>query len=362
MKCGLEKRQHTPTPHTLTMASPTDDDDDDVNNAAFEEAMDDVHTRFILNLPDEELRSVPRIFFQLEQAWWFYDDFVCDGAAAAVAVAEEGEDDEEGDDDEDKKNNKKKTKKKRGKRGGVERPDPLPRFKHVRPFALAMFKRSPLLRPMIPRFDEMYDEFHAYKRSISTYGTILLNAGATRVVLCRTWKGKFWTLPGGKVNQNESGMDAAARETYEETGFDPMCERGMCASLRFRKGGDDESPPWGPLRDSDKLRYTETDTNKRRTCYVCRGVPEDFPFEPVARKEVSEVAWHDLTSLPRQTFAVVPFVGQLKRWIRDDDERRRGSIGAPPGGRRPEAASGGLIKLDTRVHPDVTKIADEFGQ
>ncbi|KAL3770683.1 hypothetical protein ACHAW5_003127 [Stephanodiscus triporus] len=208
-----------------------------------------------------------------------------------------------------------------------------------------MFKRSPLLRPMTARFDEMYDEFRAYKRSISTYGTILLNARATKVVLCRTWKGKFWTLPGGKVNQNESGMDAAARETYEETGFDPMCERGACASLRFRTTGgvdDDDhdhddhdgadssspsSPPWGPLRDSDKLRYTESDTNKRRTCYVCRGVPEDFPFEPVARKEVSEVAWHDLTSLPRQTFAVVPFVGQLKRWIRDDDERRRG-IGA----------------------------------
>ena len=38
-------------------------------NQAYEEALDDVHTRFILNLPDEELQSAPRIFFQLEQAW-----------------------------------------------------------------------------------------------------------------------------------------------------------------------------------------------------------------------------------------------------------------------------------------------------
>ncbi len=47
---------------------------------AFEEALDDVHTRFILNLPPEELASTNRIFFQLEQAWWFYDDFICDGS------------------------------------------------------------------------------------------------------------------------------------------------------------------------------------------------------------------------------------------------------------------------------------------
>jgi hypothetical protein len=33
------------------------------NNAAYEDAMDNFHMRFILNLPDEELQSAPRIFF-----------------------------------------------------------------------------------------------------------------------------------------------------------------------------------------------------------------------------------------------------------------------------------------------------------
>ncbi|KAL3817617.1 hypothetical protein ACHAXA_006506 [Cyclostephanos tholiformis] len=333
------------------MASTTDDEDAKVhsNNAAYEDAMDDVHTRFILNLPDEELQSAPRIFFQLEQAWWFYDDFICDGAAAAAASTAEldgGEDEDNGGgrNGMKKKNNKKK------KNGDEQSGESLPRFKNVRAFALAMFRLSPLLRPMMPRFDEMYDEFSEYKRSISTYGTILLNADATKVVLCRAWKSKSWTLPGGKVNQNECGRLAAARETYEETGFDPMCERGICSLLPGRGDGrqgptDNETPTlapdhrddndpvdssssrprrtWGPLLDTDKLRYTESDTNKHRTAYVCRGVPEDFPFEPVARKEVSEVAWHALTSLPKQTFAVIPFMGQLKRWIRDDNNRRR---------------------------------------
>ena len=41
--------------------------------AAFEDALDDVHSRFILNLPGNELSSADRIFFQLEQAHWYYE-------------------------------------------------------------------------------------------------------------------------------------------------------------------------------------------------------------------------------------------------------------------------------------------------
>ena len=41
--------------------------DYDAPSGAAEEALEDVHTRFILNLPDEEFESADRIFFQLEQ-------------------------------------------------------------------------------------------------------------------------------------------------------------------------------------------------------------------------------------------------------------------------------------------------------
>ena len=64
------------------------------------------------------------------------------------------------------------------------------------------------------------------------------------------------------------------------------------------------------------ISNTVVDQNgKRRTCYVCKGVPLDFPFEPVARKEVSEIKWYDLDELPKKSFAVLPFVGKLKKWI-----------------------------------------------
>lgn len=49
------------------------------NIAALSEALDDVHTRFILNLPDAELESGVRVFFQLEQVSAVYVDVRFDG-------------------------------------------------------------------------------------------------------------------------------------------------------------------------------------------------------------------------------------------------------------------------------------------
>ncbi|CAG8762892.1 2974_t:CDS:2, partial [Dentiscutata erythropus] len=45
-------------------------------NATFSEILDDLSSRFIINVPEEELASVERICFQIEQAHWFYEDFV----------------------------------------------------------------------------------------------------------------------------------------------------------------------------------------------------------------------------------------------------------------------------------------------
>ena len=50
---------------------------------------------------------------------------------------------------------------------------------------------------------------------------------------------------------------------------------------------------------------------------VCCGVPENFPFEPVCRKEVDIIEWVDLRAIKEyKTFAVLPFIGKLKKWIK----------------------------------------------
>lgn len=244
-------------------------------NAAYEDALDDVHTRFVLNLPDEELETSDRIFFQLEQAFWFYDDFICDRSEL-----------------------------------------PIPRFKSLRPFAQKMFQMSPLLDA--DNFEAMWAEFSEYKRNISTYGTVLLNAAGDKMVLCQVYFGKSWTFPAGKVNQHETGCDAGARETYEETGFDPNCLYGLTKQMKDDADAKGGTLPWKPLDEDDGLVYV--DGGKRRTLYVCRGVPENFPFAPVARKEVSEVEWHTFDDIPKKSFSVFPFLKQLKRWVKQNNK------------------------------------------
>ena len=41
-------------------------------------ALDDVEARFLFNLPESELKSLDRLFFQIEQAYWYYEDFKAD--------------------------------------------------------------------------------------------------------------------------------------------------------------------------------------------------------------------------------------------------------------------------------------------
>ena len=37
-----------------------------------------LHSRFLINIPEEERQDLIRIFFQVELAHWFYLDFYCE--------------------------------------------------------------------------------------------------------------------------------------------------------------------------------------------------------------------------------------------------------------------------------------------
>ena len=43
-----------------------------------EDALEDVEDRFLYNHLQSELEQPDRLFFQIEQAWWFYEDFMAD--------------------------------------------------------------------------------------------------------------------------------------------------------------------------------------------------------------------------------------------------------------------------------------------
>lgn len=96
-------------------------------------------SRFIINLPEEERSSFERLGFQVEQAFWFYDDFY--------------------------------------------RPSNphLPRLT-LRSFGKVLLQRyPPLIAPFGANFDKLYEEFVAYKQTIPVCGAIILNETLTKV-------------------------------------------------------------------------------------------------------------------------------------------------------------------------------------
>lgn len=234
--------------------------------------LDDLCVRFIINLPREELESVERICFQVEEAQWFYEDFI--------------------------------------------RPlDPALPSLPLKPFALRIFQHCPLMSQWSHYHHiTAFSEFLAYKTRVPVRGAILLNEDMDEVVLVKGWKkGANWSFPRGKINKGEKDLDCAMREVYEETGFD-IKEAGL-------------------VKDEKDVKFIEiTMREQHMRLYVFRGVPRTFHFEPRTRKEISRIEWYKLTDLPTlkkskqvdQGFAVAnankfymvaPFLHPLKKWI-----------------------------------------------
>ncbi|KAF1967967.1 hypothetical protein BU23DRAFT_515534 [Bimuria novae-zelandiae CBS 107.79] len=251
--------------------------------------LDDLCVRFIVNLPHEELQSVERICFQIEEAQWFYEDFI--------------------------------------------RPlDPRLPSMNLRAFSQRMFQHCPLFAGFsVDHFFEAFQHFLQYKTRVPVRGAIMLNEDMSHAVLVKGWKkGAKWSFPRGKINKDEPDLECAIREVYEETGYD-LKEAGLVRPESEMKG----------IRISMR--------EQSMLLYVFRGVPMDTHFEPRTRKEISKIDWYKLSDLPtlkrknqvqqgtgqdlvkdNSFYMVAPFLGPLKGWIKTQRklDRQRAQSGS----------------------------------
>jgi ADP-ribose pyrophosphatase YjhB (NUDIX family) len=80
-----------------------------------------------------------------------------------------------------------------------------------------------------------------------------------------------WGIPKGKLNKNETALEGALRETFEEVGWDPPADR--VNSMIFE--------------------------HKSITVFLVTLSATDRPcFKPMCQNEVSEIRWHPLTTIP----------------------------------------------------------------
>lgn len=232
------------------------------------EALQACNLRFIINLPEESLRSAPRICFELQEAHWFYLDYLYE-------------------------NSRKQ----------------LPKLNMVTFFNL-MLDTCDLLKAIYatPKQQrQLMDDWREYNKKVPSKGVILLNDQLTKCLMVQPWKGEKWTFPRGKINEGETEVECAKREAWEETGINVD----------------------GRV---DPTAFVEADvhgTGNAVRMFMIPDIAETIPCRPNVRKEISKIGWVRLDRLPgwdpsvKETplrfFAVEDFVPHIRQWV----ERRR---------------------------------------
>ncbi|GAA5902395.1 uncharacterized protein JCM6883_001392 [Sporobolomyces salmoneus] len=281
---------YTATPNDPPRAQPSASlHQSSFHNLTLEHSLEDLSARFIVNLPAEELESMDRVCFQIEQAHWYYEDFI---------------------------------------RPAALNPGLLPSY-GLKAFSLLMFRSCPLLHDLLPNHNKIWNSFMAYKERVPVCGAIIISEYWDKVLLVKGWtKGSSWSFPRGKINKEEPEAMCAVREVLEETGFD-MTE--YFHPSQFQPGHvEDEGSERIPY-------YVELVIKEQKIrLYFIPGVREDTVFETRTRKEISKIEWFKLNDLPtwgkdkkgrttrtkaqlegRQAkfYMVTPFISHLKLWI-----------------------------------------------
>jgi len=190
----------------------------------------------------------------------------------------------------------------------------LPQFT-LKDFMSHIFSHCPLLLPYASKIDEIIKNWVDYKIKVPVYGGILLNPAMDKVLMVKGCGARpSWGFPKGKINKDEPEIDCAVREVYEEIGYDLT----------------------GKIQKDDFLESVAKE--QRVKLYIVAGISEDTVFETQTRKEISEIAWHNLKDIPHAQgvkstshyngssynnyFLAFPFMAKLRKWINNKKQKK----------------------------------------
>ncbi|CAH6721210.1 m7GpppN-mRNA hydrolase [[Candida] jaroonii] len=148
---------------------------DGLANKSLDHILEDLLVRFVVNVPNEDLSSVERVLFQVEEAQWFYTDFL------------------------------------------KQQYPGLPGLK-MKSFSAKMLEKCPLIWKW-GNPSEAVSIFGKYKSSIPVRGIALFNSDVSKILLVKGYESNHWSFPRGKISKDEEDLDCAVREVEEETGF-----------------------------------------------------------------------------------------------------------------------------------------------
>lgn len=189
--------------------------------------------QYFYNCPEQLLENEYHLLFQLQKCYWDYLDIFCL---------------------EYKKVNIK-----------------LPYYSE-KEFMKLMIDCNIFLFLRIPNFEEMYKKWLHYINKIPVYGSILIDPTLKWCLMVKCYRD--YCFPKGKINENESSVDCAIRETYEETGYDIS-------------------------QKIDKNEYLEWNCkSKIKGFYIIYDVNMNTRFYPQNQGEILDYKWFPIHNLP----------------------------------------------------------------
>ncbi|KAK9700372.1 mRNA-decapping enzyme subunit 2 [Basidiobolus ranarum] len=271
--------------------------------ASLPEILDDLCSRFIINVPDEELASVERICFQIEQAHWFYEDFI------------------------------------------RELNPSLPMYT-LKNFSAKIFKHCPLLHQWANEHEKAYNDFLQYKFRVPVCGAIILNENQDKCLLVKGWTSRSgWGFPRGKINKDEPDSTCAIREVLEETGFDigPYLKDDQFIEVviheqrikLFIATGVPESTVFTPLTRKEISKIEWHRISDLPTSRVKTGAPGLYDISGSKSKN--------------RYYMIIPFVSRLKSWI---NRRNKGKSGKRSSSVKSSGSSSRLSTVDGQTNAE----------
>jgi mRNA-decapping enzyme subunit 2 len=142
-----------------------------------ETVLNDLCSRFLLNIPEEEKNDPIKLCYHIELAHWFYLDLTRNEEPTLPACS----------------------------------------FKE---FIATIFHHIPSLKVTDRPVSQLAEEYKSSKLKRPVCGGIILNEAMDKCLLVQSYTSTTWGFPKGKKEEGETDEDAAIREVYEEVGFD----------------------------------------------------------------------------------------------------------------------------------------------
>lgn len=230
-----------------------------------ENVLNDLCSRFIINVPVEERSDLIRIFFQIEIAHWFYLDFFCTENSELKPCG-------------------------------------------IRNFAENIFRHCSFLIQHSNQVDDILSKWKIFKHAVPTNGAIILDESIKNVLLVQGfWAKASWGFPKGKVLEEETEMKCAIREVLEETGYDITDKIREDQFLQISINDQ-------VIRLYIIVGVSKTTQFEPRTRREIKDV-RWFAIDDLPTHRKDTRTKQTLGYTPNAFFMVIPFVKPLKQWI-----------------------------------------------